>query len=283
MTYPFLDHPHDTNGQHLHRLVTRHEPPEYVKNASAEQLDTDGLPASAFADPVDRRLPIHTKEATWTSWLYYLDQLESASQVGRGNGVAGNQPPHRLETTSLLLQKAAVFHGIARDCADLAATCLEKKAAEEKDDDYALCWDTPEGRERRWPLRTAEEVKRAAAYLRQHRADFGYRDRHDFAAQLLRKTACLGVNLAQQDEDLLRRCCAQALSPPTGFARLLREKAAQTGDLAVGHLLKQAADACGRAPAGDLSDLLAALDPLYQEQGWGFPEDTLHAWTPKAA
>src|SRR5262245_13725037 len=205
MTYPFLDHPHDTNGQHLHRLVTRHEPPEYVKNASAEQLDTDGLPASAFADPVDRRLPIHTKEATWTSWLYYLDQLESASQVGRGDGVAGNQPPHRLETTGLLLQKAAVFHGIARDCADLAAACLEKKADEEKDADYALCWDTPEGRERRWPLRNAGEVKQAAAYLRTHRADFRYPDRRDFAAAVLRKAGTYQAELPAADLDLLYR------------------------------------------------------------------------------
>jgi hypothetical protein len=68
-----MDHTKDKNKSELYKIHTKlGEFPDFVKNASiSEEEDVKFLPSTAFASPLQRLYPIHTKEDTWLSAAYF--------------------------------------------------------------------------------------------------------------------------------------------------------------------------------------------------------------------
>ena len=73
----------DKNLGQLYRFSTIIELPEFVKTASVSDLDNiKSIPSTSFADPINRKYPIHTKSDTYMSRLYFSknqDMYKSAS------------------------------------------------------------------------------------------------------------------------------------------------------------------------------------------------------------
>ena len=64
----------DTNHQILHRISRLVVLPDYVKKAAVtdpEQIAK--LPNTVFADPVNRKFPLHTKAAAWLAQTYFTE------------------------------------------------------------------------------------------------------------------------------------------------------------------------------------------------------------------
>lgn len=126
--------------------------PGYVlSSAKITKDDVAGLDKVAFADPVHRLFPCHTKEACWESAAYFAGSGETD------------------ETVKANIEKMASFHDISEDVASVfelfagemnkAASKMEKSASETK---YALNLDFQgfqgRGVENFYPINSAPEI-----------------------------------------------------------------------------------------------------------------------------
>ncbi len=128
--------------------------PEYVKSAVMDDIVGEDLPDEAFADPVRRILPCHTKAA---ASLSYLDTLTS---------------PERYQNASpevwLKLAKSITAYGVRRDVEDMIATPTRptEKVA------HAFSQEIDGVLVQRLPMRNATEAWHACNYLFKHAARF---------------------------------------------------------------------------------------------------------------
>lgn len=195
-----MDQTQDTSGAELYRLAHLYNAPEFVKSANAAELRAPiNLPTHAFAWPQKRLFPVHTKAATWASYAFFLDGQKRAA-LGEMEGV------HRLDAECVeeRILHAAKVHGIQRSCESLKKTAAENVPADESafcDEDFAFVWDNPDGtRERHLPLRNPVEVKRAAAYLAEHRDRLSYEDARQVAGKVMAKASAFGTSLGENAE-----------------------------------------------------------------------------------
>jgi hypothetical protein len=73
------------------------------------------------------------------------------------------------------------------------------------DDDFAIIYAGPSGRERHYPLRNGKEVKEAADYLLRYRDRFPFELRQQFADRILVKQASLGASLPDDVQEVLEK------------------------------------------------------------------------------
>lgn len=278
----------DLNGQQLYRLARTHELPEYVKDASSNQVyGDDNLPSRCYGNPAARSFPHHTRAATWVSYALLRESKEAMA-------------PDQYGLLRDQLRKMAHFWNIAGDldAVDGSASSGEKQASASTDD-FALVLPLPTGgQECRYPLRNASEVKAAAAYLRQHRDALPYALRRGMADRVLIKAAAYGVQFDEPTDAFLERQAGHGWCAASDAAGLLRERALllRRVDPDSSKALVQAADACQTksATARDperLQVLAEAIDRidrangLHREYGPGLPrpEDVLFGLTVKSA
>jgi len=122
--------------------------PEYVKVASViEPGDVAELQNTAFADKVNRLLPIHTKAAAWMSHLYYYGHMEANPSIRES------------------LDKAAAFYGITADVEKIpeALPYATKKASSDHEN-FALVVDMGEqGMLPYYPIDSRESLTKSAS------------------------------------------------------------------------------------------------------------------------
>lgn len=158
-----------------------HELPSFVKDAGViEEADITDLPQQAFADPL-RKLPTHTKAATWMSSLAF-----HAGEIYDPTGVA-----------AVKLEKAASFWGIGAEYRQLVEH-FTKQADVVTDADFAMVADVDGARYRRFSIRGPENVKESAADLEKSAAIYPWPMRKQAAAAILKRANELHVNLDNQ-------------------------------------------------------------------------------------
>ena len=158
---------------------SRYGIPAYVKDAAVSAgEDLTVLPRRAFADE-SRKLPVHTKSATWLSHLEFYDRPGEFSQEAKTG-----------------LEKNAAFWGIEFDCLALRQNLVKEAAVTAPAaDDYALFTDELQ----LFPIRNEEEVKQAAADFVTHRADLPYALRSTAARAILKKADALKLELGSEE------------------------------------------------------------------------------------
>lgn len=169
--------------------------PAYVKAASVADVAEPGeLVSGAYADPVSRSFPIHTKAATYVSTLYFL-------------GNVAELKPLDVTRIAARLEKAAADHGILNEIADLVqkAAASYQPAPTPEPVPYALEKRSADGVERRYPLRNATETKIAAEWFAQYRGHFRFDDRQQIADRILDKAAEYGVEFPEELDYLLAK------------------------------------------------------------------------------
>lgn len=179
------DHLTDTSLQTLHTLSKQFVDgnlPSFVKaaNVSAERPDAS-MPSSAYGDPVAKRLPCHSKVATWLSSLYFWGQRAN------GENYDGSMPADKISDR---LEKASKFWGIYPEIVHLQQQIATKSAAVHRkltDNDYALVVNYGSERVRRFPVVNAATVEKAAESLHKFCANYPYPWRQKAARQVLKK------------------------------------------------------------------------------------------------
>lgn len=221
-----LDQTQDLNGVELYRLSRVHKLPEFVKQASSDDIvgPEGGLEQHCFAHPRGQMYPGHTAAATYISTLFFLDKR-------------AEWDPYAAQVIEASLDKFAAYHGIGERIErlkhDFAANAAGGKAQKLEPDDYALVL----GGEGHYPLRNVEEVKAAAVWMRQYRNEMPYDMRQLMATRILEKAAKYGARLDDLDDFLEKQaghgtCAAQHVAEFL-FTRARLYKGAGHVDLAM--------------------------------------------------
>lgn len=175
----------DTLKLGLHTLSQVYNMPEYVKQASMDELSEetlDSLPNNVFADSTQRYYPCHTKAATWISLGYFLQDYN-------------NIPDGKREALLDRLEKSAKYFGITDDYADLLSRTIaqEKQAAAiPKSNAVTL---TEQGGE----LESEAGICKAASWLVAQRNRLPLQKRAEMAAKIIKQADLFHVKLPQRE------------------------------------------------------------------------------------
>ena len=174
----------DLNGQDLHNLKLQMGLDlDVVKSASVEEIkEEDSLESKHFANPLDRKFPTHTKEATERSVIYFFgDDAESAYPT--------------LEAQERLY-KAARFWGVA-DHYYTVKNASEKLTEEvpTADIEYAL--------NDRLPISTEKQIRKSAAALVSQRKKLSFVDRSEAAMNILKAACDMNIDLDNKELEIM--------------------------------------------------------------------------------
>jgi hypothetical protein len=215
---PILDQRSDTNGVERHKLFKIYGAPDFVKAADDAQLGVRGepLPATHYADPIEQRFPCHTPAATWVSGLFFETQRTKYDEK-RADFIAGR------------LKRAAHFHGVSAGLEQVKQAVAAARGFSLDslpDSDFAMVQKFEDGRiERRYPIRNAVELSKAAAYLRKYSREFVYADRQRMAERVLGKAEALGVVLEERDSSWLEKTAGYGFCEPTAAVAAVVQRA----------------------------------------------------------
>lgn len=211
-----LDHTQDISGTETHRLTSLHEPPEFVKEADHTRLhgDPEMLPAHVYGDQTTRTWPVHSAPATWMSALFFFDKKAELD-------------PKKAEVVERRILDAAKFFNIGPQVDELKTKIGQSLAhdlSKVGDDDFALVWETENGKDRHYPLRNAEEVKMAEAWFDKFRDEFLWPDRRRIAEKIHEKAAQYGVGL--QNPEMIEKTAGLGHCPTGEIADMMESRGA---------------------------------------------------------
>lgn len=289
MNQTVLDQTQDLSGADTHRLTQLYSPPEFVKQASHDDLcgDPESLPPHVYANVSQRTYPCHTKAATWMSALFFADKHRQLA-------------PSVAEQVKQRITKSASYWKIQGDVEAL----WEKMAQDEAqghdrltDDSFALVWNTGDRKERHYPLRNANEVKMASQWFGNYHREFTFADKHTIASKILTKAAEFGAGV--DNPELLDKCAGFGYCSAEDAAQAWEKRAALISTshpdysqealqvaVTVRGATFEARDQGKRIKMAELMDTFdrqTQLDKLYDDGGLERPEDALFVITEKVA
>jgi len=289
MNQTVLDHTQDLSGSEQHRLTSLYDPPEFVKQASHDQLcgDPEQLQPHVYANVASRAYPCHTKAACWMSALFYGDKHRQLA-------------PAVAENTKGRLLKSASYWNIQAEVEALwekMATDVAQGVAQLPDEDFALVWTGAAGKERHYPLRNGGEVKMASDWFGRFHHEFIFEDKHTIASKILTKAAEYGA--VCDNQELLDRCAGFGYCAAETAAETWEKRAALTSSQAPDYSAEalqlastirdatfEARDQGKRVKMAILMDQFdrqTGLDKLYDGGGLERPEEALFQITEKVA
>lgn len=202
-----LDHLTDPLRVEFVKLANHYEVPEYVRDATDEQLQPpEGPVGRVYALPSRKALPLHTKVATWLS-AAYLDQ-----------GI-GDYSSYEKSLAARNIKAAANVHGI-----ELPKKKAQEVEASPSDEDYLISVTTDAGTRRRLPVRNEMEAKVALAYLKEHRLELPWEVRQQASSNFLVKAAQYKLAISEDDDYQLNSDAANFVAEPDQLAELLKTR-----------------------------------------------------------
>jgi hypothetical protein len=212
----------DSNHQILHRIMQLAETPDYVKSAGvidAEQVAR--LPQTAFADPVNRKFPVHTKAATWLAQTYFDESRHLYS----------TQLADRVQAQ---IDKAARYWNIAEHVKQASASIRATQDAgsiDLPDSDFAMVVKVDGQTRRMLPIHSVPNVKAAAAHLYNNRMKYPYEWRKTAARKILHKARELEVaDIEPEASEFLAKAASFGSSIPAQVAEKLAHRVLMLSD-----------------------------------------------------
>lgn len=153
-----MDFINDTNTGTIARVAeVMGGVPEYVASAQVKTAeDLNGMDSGLFADGVQREFPISDKAMTWLSAAYFYGRERNRMTPGNSRIVDDG------------IKFAAQTHGITEDVLDIlkkVGFAMEAKVASDNDDNYALVVEWQGKKLRRYPVKSAEDVREGFEYF----------------------------------------------------------------------------------------------------------------------
>lgn len=263
--------------------------PDYVKSAAPiRDEELARLPQVAFADPVNRKFPLHTKAAAWLAQTYF----DEAKHLYSTREAAAVQDK---------ITKAAAYWGIAEHvkAASLTLQHTHSQAPTELTDaDYAMVVTTGDQKERYWPLNSASSVKAAAATLYNKRMKFPYEWRKIAARKILHKARELGVtDIDSEAQTFLDKAASFGSALPAAAGEKLGHRALMLNDkhrdekIAMSKLASTVAKMKEIPRPSQMEKIAAIIDQFdrshgiykYYDQGVETPEEICFDLTQKKA
>ena len=252
-----------------------HGLPAFVKESAVVSRESlEGLPHTAFADPL-RKLPVHSKVATWCSFLSY--------HAGAVKDATGTAP--------IKLEKAAAFWGIGGECREVLAN-LEKDATPRQpvDNDFALVANHAGEKYRRFPVAGPENIQKSAEELIATRQHYPLPWRKEAAQKIIKRAADLSVQLVNDHQ--LQQMAGIGISKASEIIPHLRLRAKLVKDAKIREKFEALAveiEKVGELTPDVLAKMANALDiadrasGIYQYYGRGIeaPEIVCHQHTLK--
>jgi hypothetical protein len=207
-----MDQSRDRLDECLYRIVSLHNPPEYVKSASEADLKADALTSGhLFAEPTTRAYPAHTRAAAWLSAAYLCEKR-------------GELDPAQFARIEKRLTDFAGFWEIDEDLAALRASYapIEKDAAADMavgDIEIIVNGET----HRVCPVRNEWEFKAATDWLQEHE-DKLPPDQRRVIAQGLQGRAHAQFHSLPVKQPLLYRLAGDGACTPKQAAQLVAER-----------------------------------------------------------
>lgn len=184
-----MDHVADVNLTTLHKINQQFQIPDFVKRATIDRAAIESLPSSAFADPLHRRFPCHTREDTFLSYAYFLKNSNQLDNITR-------------QTTWNNLRKRASDWAIHLACEDLLRE-HEKQAREDltslPDEQFAIVEEWNGEKYRALPLLNADCIKSAAAHLIEYRERYPLTWRQNAAVRIIKSANEFEINIQKMD------------------------------------------------------------------------------------
>lgn len=181
--------------------------PEFVKNAEyGTELSVNSIPASSFADPDHRRLPLHTPADVYVSAAYRFGKTGAAD-----------------DAIAARLEKAAALFGIEEDFLAVKELALAKYAGSHKK--VAAPADY-EG----WTIETsrvnasgigAKQLERLAGQLLSKMAGYSFDEREEIASELLLAARAVGADVPVE----LKKFAAEGSFDALAFSSALEQRA----------------------------------------------------------
>ena len=285
------DQSHDLNGQELHRIMSVYDLPAFVKQASQQDIcGGEDLTPQLFADTTRRRYPVHTGPATVISSIFFNEKKAALN-------------PHLAQLIEDKLQKAAEYFkvtGYTRRLAEKTASVAVDDTALLPDSVFAIVFAGDDGvKERHYPMRNVQEVKKAAAWLQDRRDELPFADRRKVADKVLEKAANFGAGLPEH-RYMLEKTAGLGACTSDAAAKLIRTRVYVQGHTHKPNEmqieLEKLACMCEANPQAtqhysSLTKIAEVVDQFDREHGLTHryddiierPEDVLFAVTQKAA
>lgn len=181
------------SGVEFYNLCQKHKVPDYVKTASVpdlqwEESEDDDL-SLVVADAIQKRLPCHTKAATWVSAALFSEHYHE-------------YPDDYRDHVLRQLVKHACYFGIEDDVARLFQkdTELTKQASVPSSypDEYYLSVEKRAGL-----MLTKDHVVKLAEWLLRHRDELSLPDCSKLAHRIMKRAGALNVAVPEGIERLL--------------------------------------------------------------------------------
>jgi hypothetical protein len=169
--------------------------PDFVKEAHLTRPeDVTDLQSQAFADPKNRRFPVHTKADTWLSREYLAKFAHSMYDDAE------------LETVANNMATACQFWDIGVEPAHAA---VQKEAA---DEGVTITYAGPQGQKAySLKIHNQEDFDKVASDLLQKTGKYTYSIRRDVARQLLGSVGQLNLQMDLNTEQNLQKTAAYAV------------------------------------------------------------------------
>lgn len=154
----------DPTGYHVARVMEKFAAPTSVLDAPIDHLTTRPVVRNGYADDA-RTYPVHSPAAAWVSAAFYLESGAPDTKVAAS------------------IRDALTTYRLGREWARmevLEATERTAKEAAAAPKRFAL------PAEKKYPIDTPEEIKRAAAYFMEHKDRFSGSNRRTFAAEVVK-------------------------------------------------------------------------------------------------
>jgi len=189
-----IDQAADYNGQSIHRIISSFGAPDFVKTASRPELcGEENTAHHLFADVTRKRFPCHSPAATWMSAAFFYENQNSFNK-------------HAAANIAKRISDSARYFKITDAVNDIigkVTKAAEVDSSKLPDDAFAIVFETTSGeKERRLPLRNAQETKTAAAWLVKYRDDLVFEDRRQIADKIIEKATKFGADIVDHRTEL---------------------------------------------------------------------------------
>jgi len=265
MSKAAVDYCADASKQRLHKLSRLMTVPDFVENGPAfGAKDVDSLPIEVFADPANKKFPLHTKAATWLAQAYFSHDRHL-------------YPNLQAAAVQDKIDKAAQFWGIedfTKQAKSEVETFQSRLLPDLKDGDFALVVEQDGHKTPMLPINNAENVKAAAASLYNLRSKCPYEWRLIGARKILHKAAALKVDLDGDLRAYLTKAAAMGSVFPARAADALAHRTLMIPDshkevkIAAAKLAKSVSQMPGLPSEAQLVKLATIVDRMDREEGF---------------
>ena len=265
MSKAAVDYCADANKSRLHKLSRLMAIPDFVdKGPSFEPKDIATLPVDVFADPANRKFPLHTKAATWLAQAYFSHDRHL-------------YPTQHAAAVQAKIEKAAQYwsiEGFTKQARSEVETFQSSVPPDLQDSDFALIVETDGTKSPMLPINNEVNIKASAATLYNMRGKCPYEWRLIGARKILHKAAALNIKFENELGAYLTKAAGLGSVFPERAADRLAHRTLMIPDsqkevkIAAAKLTKAISQMPGLPSAAQLVKLATIVDRLDREQGF---------------